>query len=98
MCDMQASFGRVISSSGRDCSAQGTHCRALELCLVMPNGFQPGECKQLSLVLPAVSGISCICWLHRTELGPLRRAAASAVVRCAVLCCATLAALVLCIF
>ena len=77
MCDMQASkasFGRVISSSklssGRDCSAQGTHCRALELCFVMPNGFQPGVCKQLSLVLPAASSISFICWLHHTELGP----------------------------
>ena len=68
-----------------------------EKSFVMLNGFQPGVYKQLSIGLPAVSSMSFICWLHHTELGSLKRAAAFccgvlryAALRCAVLCCIVL--------
>ena len=48
--------------------------------------------RYVQAALPAVSSMSFICWLHLTELGPLKRAAAFAVL-CAALCCAMLAAL-----
>ena len=50
--------------------------------------------RYVQAALPAVSSMSFICWLHHTELGPLRRAAAfCAVLRCAMLCCAGCATL-----